>query len=52
MLREMTGGLPGKHDELPAARAEQETRSVRYDSAVEATEWTGPVTPYTPANRK
>jgi hypothetical protein len=52
---------PGRHDEpvsasLPEQQSEpRETRFDRYDSGaspVNAGEWTGPVTPYTPAARE
>jgi hypothetical protein len=55
---------PGRHDEpltapLPEQRTEgREARFDRYDSgappanAANAGEWTGPVTPYTPATRE
>jgi len=58
MLRAMSPSLPGKHDEVPPVRADQPKRGLRYDSApdartgADATEWTGPVTPYTPADRR
>jgi hypothetical protein len=58
MLREMSSGLPGKHDEVSAVRADQPKRGLRYDSdadprsGADAAEWTGPVTPYTPADRR
>jgi hypothetical protein len=63
MLRRMSEVAPGAHDEdavgQPAARragAAQRRPVERYDSGdtvdTGAGEWTGPVTPYTPAARK
>jgi hypothetical protein len=56
MLRRLSDGEPGKHDPEPRAVSETSSRghSEHYDSGpppADDSEWTGPVTTYTPAGR-
>jgi hypothetical protein len=54
MLRDLSDAPSGRHDAEEAAPVAR-PRTERYDSGLppaDDTEWAGPVTPYTPADRR